>query len=48
MIFEFFESKEKKLIKAHLRHLVRLAKADGVLHGSEIRFIKKFGLKNKI
>ena len=33
-MFGFFESEEKKEIKTHLRHLVRLAKADGVLESS--------------
>lgn len=47
-MFEFFESKEKKLIKSHLRHLVRLAKSDGLLHKNELDFIKSIGKKNGV
>jgi uncharacterized membrane protein YebE (DUF533 family) len=45
-MFKIFESKEKKIIKSHVRHLVRLAKSDGILHSDELRFIKKVGKKN--
>ena len=45
-MFKIFESKEKKIIKSHIRHLVRLAKSDGILHSDELRFIKKVGKKN--
>ncbi len=45
-MFGFFESDEKKEIKSHLRHLVRLAKSDGVLHKSELKFIHKYGKQN--
>lgn len=45
-MFGFFESDEKKEIKTHLRHLVRLAKADGVLHKDELKFIYKIGKQN--
>lgn len=45
-MFGFFESTEKKEIKSHLRHLVRLAKADGVFHKDEIKFIKRVGREN--
>lgn len=47
-MFAFFESKEKKIIKSHLRHLVRLAKADGLLHKNELDYIKKIGKKNDL
>lgn len=45
-MFSFFESKEKKYVKSHIRHLVRLAKADGLLHRDEVKFIKDVGKKN--
>ncbi len=45
-MFAFFESKEKKVVKSHMRHLVRLANADGVLHKNEVKFIKKIALAN--
>lgn len=45
-MFKFFESEEKKLSKSHLRHLVRLAKADGLLHKDELDYIKKIGKGN--
>ena len=45
-MFKIFESKEKKIIKSHVRHLVRLAKSDGIFHSDELRFIKKVGKKN--
>lgn len=45
-MFTIFESEEKKAIKGHLRHLVRLAKADGILHKSEVKFIRKIGKEN--
>ena len=45
-MFKIFETKEKKIIKSHVRHLVRLAKSDGILHSDELRFIKKVGKKN--
>jgi len=47
-MFKIFESKEKKIIKSHVRHLVRLAKSDGILHSDELRFIKKVGKKNDL
>ena len=46
MIFKIFESKEKKEIKSHIRHLVRLAKSDGIFHANELKFIKRVGKKN--
>ncbi len=45
-MFEFFASKEKKMIKSHLRHLVRLAKSDGLLHKDELEYIKSIGEGN--
>ncbi len=45
-MFKIFESPEKKVIKSHIRHLVRLAKSDGILHSDELRFIKRVGKKN--
>lgn len=45
-MFKIFESKEEKYVKSHLRHLVRLAMSDGVLHHEEVAFIKKIGKKN--
>lgn len=45
-MFSFFESQEKKHVKSHIRHLVRLAKADGLLHRDEVKFIKEVGKKN--
>ncbi len=45
-MFKIFESQEKRLIKSHIRHLVRLAKSDGILHSDELRFIKRVGKKN--
>ena len=45
-MFKIFESPEKKIIKSHIRHLVRLAKSDGILHSDELRFIKRVGKKN--
>ena len=47
-MFKFFESKEKRLIKSHIRHLVRLAKSDGIFHSDELKFIKKIGKKNNL
>jgi uncharacterized membrane protein YebE (DUF533 family) len=47
-MFKFFESKEKRLIKSHIRHLVRLAKSDGIFHSDELKFIKKVGKKNNL
>ena len=47
-MFKIFESPEKKLIKSHIRHLVRLAKSDGILHSDELRFIKRVGKKNDL
>ena len=47
-MFSIFESEEKKLIKTHLRHLVRLAISDGVLHKSELKFIKRIAKDNNI
>lgn len=45
-MFGIFESKEKKFIKSHLRHLVRLATSDGVFHHEEDKFIRRVGLEN--
>ena len=45
-MFKFFESEEKKVIKSHIRHLVRLAKADGLFHKDELAYIKKVGHGN--
>lgn len=45
-MFSIFESKEDRIIKGHLRHLVRLAKADGHLHKDEAEFIHNVGEKN--
>ncbi|MCP4521121.1 MAG: TerB family tellurite resistance protein [Cytophagales bacterium] len=45
-MFGFFKTDEKKEIKTHLRHLVRLAKADGVLHKDELKFIYRIGKQN--
>ncbi len=45
-MFSFFESAEKKLVKSHIRHLVRLAQSDGVVHKKEEKFIKKVGREN--
>lgn len=45
-MFSFFESDEKKEIKTHLRHLVRLAQSDGVLHKDELKFIYRIGKQN--
>lgn len=47
-MFKFFESKEKRVIKSHIRHLVRLAKSDGIFHSDELKFIKKVGKKNNL
>lgn len=47
-MFSIFESEEKKIIKSHLRHLVRLALSDGVLHKSELKFIKKIARDNNV
>ncbi len=47
-MFAIFESKEKKHIKSHLRHLVRLAMADGVFHKEEEKFIKRVGRENGV
>ena len=47
-MFKIFESPEKKIIKSHIRHLVRLAKSDGILHSDELRFIKRVGKKNDL
>lgn len=45
-MFSIFESKEKKVVKSHLRQLVRLALSDGHLHKSELKLIKKIGKEN--
>lgn len=45
-MFKIFESKEEKYVKSHLRHLVRLAMSDGILHHEEVAFIKQIGKKN--
>lgn len=47
-MFNIFESSEKKQIKSHIRHLVRLAKSDGVFHSKEEKFIKRVGKENGI
>lgn len=45
-MFSIFESSEKKAVKSHLRHLVRLALSDGRLHKDELKFIKRIGREN--
>ncbi len=45
-MFSIFESSEKKAVKSHLRHLVRLALSDGQLHKDELKFIKRIGREN--
>lgn len=45
-MFEFFESEKKKVVKSHIRHLVRLAMADGEFHKNELKFIMRIGKKN--
>ena len=47
-MFKFFESSEKKLIKSHLRHLVRLAMSDGHVSKEEADFIKQIASKNDV
>lgn len=46
IMFEIFKTKEDKIIKSHIRHLVRLAKADGHLHKDELDFIHSIGERN--
>jgi len=45
-MFKIFESEEEKMVKSHIRHLVRLANADGVFHKKEKKFIMRIGLEN--
>ena len=47
-MFSIFETKEHKYAKTHLRHLVRLAMSDGILHKEEIKFIKRVGKLNDL
>ena len=45
-VFSFFESSEKKYIKSHLRHLVRLASSDGAVSKEEEHMIKTIAKAN--
>lgn len=45
-MFKIFESEEKKAVKSHLRHMVRLAYADGDFHAKEKKFILRVGKEN--
>lgn len=45
-MFRIFESEEKKVVKSHIRQMVRLALADGEFHKDERKFIKKIGKEN--
>ena len=45
-MFRIFESEEKKIVKSHIRQMVRLALADGEFHKKERKFIKRIGKEN--
>ena len=45
-MFRIFESEEKKVVKSHIRQMVRLAFSDGVFHKDEKKFIFRVGKAN--
>ena len=47
-MFRIFESEEKRVVKSHLRQMVRLAMADGEFHKDEKKFILKVAKANDI
>ncbi len=47
-MFDFFESKEAKRKKSHLKNLVALAKLDGHVTKEELSFLLKVGERNGV
>ena len=45
-MFRIFESEEKRVVKSHIRQMVRLAYSDGIFHKNEKKFILRVGTAN--